>query len=468
MRWRRARVFISYRRGGGALLARLVRESLQQRGYDVFLDVEELRSGPFNTALLSEVDRCTDFVVILTSKSLDRCFQEDDWLRREVGHALERKKNVVALMERGFAWPPRPLPADIVRLRTARRVEVSHQFPQASLNDLVEKFRGRRALALLWLAALASLAAVIAAAGVFLGGRLGLFGPWGRILAGATQKGAPEPERPRDTSKPKQEQERLPPGVQWSFGTAEAKRRQEEAARDLRVPVEKSLDLGDGVQLALVLIPAGRFQMGSPPGEQGRDADEAQRLATVRTPFWIGKHEVTQEQWQTVMGGNPSLTKGPKLPVGNVAWTMCQEFVKRLNAQVGGGRFELPTEEQWEWACRAGSNARFCFGEDEKELGEYAWHEGNSGKGVLPVGMRKPNSWGLCDMHGNVCEWTSTPYAGGSIGPTKAGALSAASFVLRGGSYLDLASLRCAKRFRQTREARLGENGCRVALRAQP
>lgn len=107
------------------------------------------------------------------------------------------------------------------------------------------------------------------------------------------------------------------------------------------------------------------------------------------------------------MGNNPSSFKGPKNPVEQVRWDDCQQFLVKLNSRVGGqgDKFVLPTEAQWEYACRAGSTGRFCFGDDEKQLGEYAWYDKNSGSKTHPVGEKKPNAFGLYDMHGNVWEW---------------------------------------------------------------
>jgi len=227
----------------------------------------------------------------------------------------------------------------------------------------------------------------------------------------------------------------------WWFDADEAGRRQAEAARQLGLPVEKSVDLGDGVKLELVLIPAGHFRMGD---QGGRDEYVEHQWVRITRPFYIGKHEVTQEAWEKVMGTNPSGFKGAKSPVENVGWDGCQGFLKRLNA-LGKepGVFRLPTEAEWEWACRAGTRTRFCFGDEESGLADYGWCDGNSGRTTHPVGAKQPNAWGLYDCHGNVWEWCGDWYHEYSQGwwpkvdPT--GPVTGDHRVLRGESWLCIA-----------------------------
>jgi len=187
-------------------------------------------------------------------------------------------------------------------------------------------------------------------------------------------------------------------------------------------------DLGDGVTLKMIWIPGGTFDMGAEPttydrakrtvaGWFGRtvnlpySANESPVHEVTLDGFWMGETEVTQEQYEAVMGNNPSRFKAAKNPVEMVNWTDCQEFVKKINEKHPGMKFRLPTEAEWEYACRAGSTGKWCFGDDETALADFAWFRANSYGKTHPVGQKKPNAWGLYDMHGNVFEWCADRYA---------------------------------------------------------
>jgi formylglycine-generating enzyme required for sulfatase activity len=174
----------------------------------------------------------------------------------------------------------------------------------------------------------------------------------------------------------------------------------------------------------LVWVPAGSFVMGSPPGEEGRqpnDSDEdPQHLVTISRGFWLGRCEVTQEQWARVTGRqSPAHFAGSRHPVESVSWDEVRSFLHVLNQSAGADCYRLPTEAEWEYACRAGGHEPFAFGGDAGLLHRYAWFEGNAGDvsgrpgRTRPVGLLQPNRWGLHDMHGNVWEWCADRYAAG-------------------------------------------------------
>ena len=183
-----------------------------------------------------------------------------------------------------------------------------------------------------------------------------------------------------------------------------------------QAPPEKTFTNSLGMEF--VLVPAGTFKMGSPP-ERGDTDERPVHQVTISKPLYMGKYEVTQGQWQTVMGNNPSLFPGnPQRPVDQVTWDDVQSFVKKLNTLEGVQLYRLPTEAEWEHAARAGSPSIYSYGNDPKQLGEYAWYRANSERRTHPVGQKKPNAWGLHDMLGNVWEWVQDwegRYPSGSV-----------------------------------------------------
>lgn len=236
-------------------------------------------------------------------------------------------------------------------------------------------------------------------------------------------------------------------------------------------------------------IPAGTFWMGSPEKENGRHDDELRHRVTLGHSFAIGQHEVTQTQWKAVMGGLPSGTvkgapRGPEdevdnnerakkvvqpkdlistkgdVPVVFVSWDDCQTFCERINAGLSGWRVRLPTEAEWEYACRAGTESALNDGSsikstraEDKALNRLAWYQEGGDRTLRPVGGRRPNAWGLFDMHGNAAEWCHDWY-----GPYEAreqtdprGPERGTQRVIRGGSY-DLNAEDCRSAWRFWRE----------------
>jgi formylglycine-generating enzyme required for sulfatase activity len=233
--------------------------------------------------------------------------------------------------------------------------------------------------------------------------------------------------------------------------------------------------------MKLKLLPAGQFVMGSDQGE----ADKRTHQVTLTKPFYVGIHEVTQEQYEKVMvqywieaeadpswdlhETNPSGFKGPQNPVEQVSWEDAVEFCRKLSElpeeKAAGRVYRLPTEAQWEYACRAGTTTEYSFGNDAESLGDYAWYESNSGEHTHPVGEKRANPWGLYDMHGNVWEWCSDWYGEYPEGPVTdpVGASSGSFRVFRGGSWdFTAESCRSACRCGYVPSSRIDFNGFRV------
>ncbi|MCY2927466.1 MAG: formylglycine-generating enzyme family protein, partial [Planctomycetota bacterium] len=212
---------------------------------------------------------------------------------------------------------------------------------------------------------------------------------------------------------------------------------------------------------------AGRFAMGSPKSDEWAGYIEMpQRDVTISKAFFLGACEVTQEQYEAIVGNNPSRARVAKNPVESVSWNDAVEFCKKVSAQAGV-KMRLPTEAEWEYACRAGSRSRYGFGDKETMLGEYAWFSDNSDVKIHPVGQKKPNAWGLYDRHGNVLEWCSDwrgDYAKTGNRDPK-GADSGPYRVVRSGScYGSTTSCRSASRLGLTPGLRESALGFRVAV----
>jgi len=235
----------------------------------------------------------------------------------------------------------------------------------------------------------------------------------------------------------------------------------------------KNVNLPDGTTIEFVYIPAGNFKMGSAPDEQDRHGDEGPaRKVTISKGFYLGKYEVTQQQWISVMQYNPAVFQKEanylQKPIDWVSWFDCQEFISQLN-QLGVGHFRLPTEAEWEYACRAGTETRYYWGYDVEDNKVYqnAWAFSRAEGKSHPVGLKKPNAWGLYDMSGNVWEWCSDwrgPYnPSDTINPS--GPLEGTKKIYRGGSWFNKPStLRSANRHSHEPDVRGTNAGLRLVL----
>jgi formylglycine-generating enzyme required for sulfatase activity len=214
----------------------------------------------------------------------------------------------------------------------------------------------------------------------------------------------------------------------------------------------------NSIGIKFVYIQPGTFMMGSPSNEPKRDSDERQHEVTFTKGFYMGTTEVTQGQWKEVMGNDPSYFKnrGPDCPVEGVSWNDAQEFIKRLNKKEGTSKYRLPTEAEWEYACRAGSTTAFANGSitvtdcgHDPNLNEMGWYCGNSDNKTHHVAKKKPNALGLYDMHGNVCEWCQDwfgDYSSGHVTDPNGPSLGS-NRMFRGGSWYNDASY-CRSAFR--------------------
>ena len=173
--------------------------------------------------------------------------------------------------------------------------------------------------------------------------------------------------------------------------------------------------LTDEHGMEFILIDPGTFMMGD---NNISEAKPAREVAIVEQPFYLGKYPVTQAQWRAVMGTNPSRYKGDTHPVDQVSWDEVQAFLAKISPG-----YRLPTEAEWEYACRAGTATAYSFGDNKHDLDLHAWHRQNAGDTHHPVGQKTPNPWGLYDMHGNVYEWVEDRYGSGT------------NRVIRGGSW---------------------------------
>ena len=336
--------FISYARADGEFVLRLAAE-LRAKGVSLWLDKFDIKPGAdWGRSVDAALEACETFLIILSPASV-----ASDNVLDELTTALDDKKRIVPLLYQACRIP--------LRLRRLHYIDftVSYETGKESLFTALEV----------------------------------------EEIAIESHTPAPVVEKPvapqPEPVKPMQERK---------------VEKVTELARWLDVnPViwpqaeNFSEQLPGNVSLEMVAIPGGSFMMGS---KTYRDSQPIHQVTLQ--PFYLGKYQVTQAQWKAVMSSNPSKFKGDDLPVEKVSWDDAQEFCNKLS-EMTGRQYRLPSEAEWEYAARAGSTGDFCFGDNENLLDKYAWYDKNSDSKTHPVGQKKPNAWGLYDVHGNVWEW---------------------------------------------------------------
>jgi formylglycine-generating enzyme required for sulfatase activity len=238
-----------------------------------------------------------------------------------------------------------------------------------------------------------------------------------------------------------------------------------------------TLSLGNNVTVKLVRIPAGRFTMSSPISETGRrDHEGRQRIVTISKPFYMSVTEISQRQWSAVMSSTPwegkdNAKTNPTHAASYISWNDASAFCGSLSKKCGK-KVTLPTEAQWEYACRAGSRTAFCFGNDPSQLGNFAWFDlkpTDPKSYPHPVGQKRPNAWGLCDMHGNVYELCLDSYSKDAYAMSKSvdpvGPDAGGIHVVRGGSFKEISNwCRSSHRHMYKRLSRNAGVGFRIVL----
>jgi formylglycine-generating enzyme required for sulfatase activity len=417
------KIFISYRRSdsednAGRIYDRL---STDFGKASVFFDVDTIPFGiDFRDFLKGEVQQCQVLIAIIGPDWLSpqgsdghrRIDNTADWVRIEIESALARNIPVIPLLVRGARLPrSEELPDSLQNLayRNAATARAGRDF-HTDMDRLVEQLK--------------------------------------QYFASRNQTSSPVVSSETGILEESRSLGReQPPKFEFEIVAVDAKG--DIANRQQRQAEYRREDLGNGITLDLVKIPGGRFQMGAPAGEENRSDDEGPQHSVTVPEFWLGKYAVTQAQYQAVMGTNPSYftENGANRPVEQVSWQDAVAFCEKLSQQAGR-TYRLPSEAEWEYACRAGTTTPFHFGATiTTDLvnydGDYTYGDGPKGiyrEQTTEVGSFPPNAFGLYDMHGNVWEWCADHWHDNYDGaPTNSAAWlssdESARRLLRGGSW---------------------------------
>jgi len=413
------KIFISYRRDDSASdTGRIYDRLVQEFGRDnIFKDVDSIPFGvDFAQYIDQEVGRCQVLLVVMGKNWITPRLQNpDDFVRLEIESALGRNIPVVPVFLEGVTAPPPrdQLPESLHPLIRRNGTQVGHD-PRfhADMDRLVKRLRE-----IPFPEPAPSRRYFIQALGlVSLGGIALKFFSTDNTATGTPPPAPTQPVQPQDSPEPASTYRR------FSFEVVTVNPQGQITNRKQASAPCQILDLGQGVTLDMVLIPGGSFMMGSPDSEPGRFSDESFQHQVTLPGFWMGKYPITQAQYQAIVGNNPARFKGNNRPVEQVSWHDAIDFCDRLSQKLGQP-YTLPSEAQWEYACRAGTTTPFYFGETiTTDLANYRgtdWeYEGNTypgfyGQGprgafreqTTDVGSFPPNGFGLYDMHGNLWDW---------------------------------------------------------------
>jgi formylglycine-generating enzyme required for sulfatase activity len=508
-------VFISYRRKGGFETAKHLNDLLSHDGYSVSFDIDTLREGDFDTALLARVEQCVDFILVVDEHCFDRTIdksvaREQDWLRIELAYALELRKNIIPILLANASFPD-GLPDEIKAVSRKNGPTYSKEYfdtfygkmkgmlhalprygnmrsgmPQSNCANLkvmsnldcvmfidgeeygalsagrLQKIPLPAGEYILQFKSVEHAGDNIVDDGFNMSDRDKLYKVDLLSLKQAReQKEREEKERQERECREREERER----AERERREREERERLERERKEREAPREFEVN---GVKFKMIYVEGGTFMMGATE-EQGDDAGEREKPVheVTLSDYYIGETVVTQALWKAVMGNKPSYYKGDdRLPVEQVSWEDAQKFVTKLN-RLTGKVFRLPTEAEWEYAARGGKKSRGYKYSGSNNIDEVAWYYDNSGSKTHVVKGKKANELGLYDMSGNVCEWCNDWYGDYSseAQDNPQGSKMGSGRVYRGGSWFGSAK-GCRVSFRNydTRSYRGYILGFRVVL----
>ncbi len=402
-----AKIFISYSRADSEFALELA-EKLRASGAEIWIDQLDISPGQRWDRAIGEALETSDLLLVILSQAA----VDSDNVMDEVAYALEEKKRIVPVLHRNCKIP--------YRLRRVHRIDFTVGFDKG-------------------------FAQLLKALNIKTGEVSQLLEQPARGEHQEESRKAADAGRQKEKLKLREK--------------PKLRQREKPKLREKQVVVKSGAtsvtdagnfdtiteDLGGGVKLEMVSVPGGTFTMGSPDSEEGRDSDEGPQHQVTVSPFYMSKYEVTQAQWRAVatklskikiaLKPDPSNFKEDKLPVEQVSWEEAVEFCDRLS-KATGKTYRLPTEAEWEYACRAGTTGPYAG-----NLDEMGWYGNNSGNKTHPVGTKQPNGFGLYDMHGNVWEWCmdwySENYYSQSPSADPTGPSTGSDRVFRGGSWFN-------------------------------